>query len=263
MRRRLHRCPAFWLVLAVSGTAQADGGDPVELFDPVTPYRPTVSNPAQLPAPGQLELEVGGLRSRSTESRRSSIPYLLKLAFDPQWGVLVGGDAHIWQRDDDGRAQGAGSTALTLKRAWMVDAATALGAELTARVPTGSERVGAGGKADYTVNTIASRDFGPVHLDANFNATRLGSPDAGSSRALFGASASLAVPISERWGATGEFSATHQGGSGGNGAQLLAALTWSPNKRLTFDAGIARAWRPAPGTTQLFAGVVLPLAKLR
>ncbi len=27
----------------------------------VTPYRPSLSNPAQLPSPGQLELELGGL----------------------------------------------------------------------------------------------------------------------------------------------------------------------------------------------------------
>ena len=259
MSRRLRRCPVLWLLLTLAGTARADAGD---LADPVTPYRPSMSNPAQLPAPGQLELEIGGRHSRSTDVRRSSIPYLLKLAFNPEWGVLVGGEAHVWQRDEDGHAQGIGSTELTLKRAWTVDDATGFGAELTARLPTGSERAGAGGKADYTLNTIASRDLGPVHLDANVNATRLGSPDTGTSRALFGASVALAVPISERWGATTEFAATHQGGSGGNGAQLLAALTWSPTKRLTFDVGISRAWRPAPGMTQIFAGVVMPLAKL-
>jgi hypothetical protein len=31
---------------------------------------------------------------------------------------------------------------------------------------------------------------------------------------------------------------------------------------LTFDLGVARAFRPTPATTQVFAGVVFPLAKL-
>jgi len=47
----------------------------------VTPYRPTVSNPAQLPAAGQLELELGGMKSQpgaqADDRRRGSLPYLL------------------------------------------------------------------------------------------------------------------------------------------------------------------------------------------
>lgn len=259
MPRHLRCFSVLLLSSAIGGTARGAEDEP---GDAIVPYRPTVSNSAQLPVPGQLELELGGLHNRSPGVRRSSVPYLLKLAFDPAWGVLLGGEAHVWQRDDAGRAQGAGSTELTLKRAWTVDDATAFGAELTARLPTGRDRLGAGGKADYTLNTIVSRDLGTLHLDANLNATRIGSTDAGSGRSLVGASTSLALPISNHWGATAEWSGTHQGGHGGNGAQLLAALTWSPTKRLTFDIGMARAWRPAPGTTQVFAGVVLPVAKL-
>ena len=41
----------------------------------VTPYRPSVSTPAALSAPGWLEVEAGVLRSRSDDpARRDSVP---------------------------------------------------------------------------------------------------------------------------------------------------------------------------------------------
>ena len=59
----------------------------------VTAYRPSVSNPADLPTPGQLELEFGGLHEKKGSARNDSLPYLFKLAFTREWGVLLGGDA--------------------------------------------------------------------------------------------------------------------------------------------------------------------------
>ena len=47
-----------------------------EVDDGVVPYRPTLSNPAQLSFPGQLELEFGGLNAKTGEVSRGSLPYL-------------------------------------------------------------------------------------------------------------------------------------------------------------------------------------------
>lgn len=244
---------------AMSFTAMANAADDSE-GPPITPYRPSVSSPAQLPAPGQLEFEFGGLRTTGGDPRRSSLPYLFKLAFDNEWGVLLGGDAHVWTQGDAGRAQGVGDTNVVLKRAWVVDDASAFGMELGAKLPTANDILGSG-KADYTINTIYSRDLGPVHMDANLNATRFGLVDPGSARTQIGASTAFSMALSEHWGLTGEVSGTHRRGAD-NGLQVLTALTFSPSKRLTFDVGIARAMRPRPATNSLFAGVVLPLARL-
>lgn len=241
----------------LTGAADAAASDE---FAPITPYRPSVSSPAQLPAPGQIELEFGGLRQRSDDARRSSLPYLFKLAFSPAWGLLIGGDARVWQRDASGRAQGLGDTSLVLKRAWIADQVSAFGVELGAKVPTANEPIGSG-KADYSINTIYSRDFGPVHMDANLNALRLGLVDAGTSRTQWGASASFSGALTDHWGLTGELSGTHRAGAD-HSAQVLAALAYSPSKFLTVDIGIVRAPRPTPATTSLFAGIVFPLAKL-
>ncbi|HWI12256.1 MAG TPA: transporter [Burkholderiaceae bacterium] len=240
-----------------TGAAQAADGDG---FAPITPYRPSVSSPAQLPAPGQIELEFGGLRQRSDDARHSSLPYLFKLAFDASWGLLLGGEARVWQRDGGARAQGLGDTSVVLKRAWLVDEGSAFGVELGAKLPTANDTIGSG-HADYSINTIYSRDFGALHMDANLNALRFGRVDAGTSRTQWGASASFSTALAEHWGATGELSGTRRTGVD-HGAQLLAALAYSPSKFLTIDFGIARSPRPAPATTSLFAGVVFPLARL-
>ena len=248
---------ALAVLTLLTGAAHAAADDE---FAPITPYRPSVSSPAQLPAPGQIEFEFGGLRQRSDDARRSSLPYLFKLAFDASWGLLLGGDARVWQRDGSGRAQGLGDTSLVLKRAWVVDEASAFGVEAGTKLPTANDTIGSG-RADYSINTIYSRDFGPVHMDANLNALRLGRVDASTSRTQVGASASFSTALAEHWGLTGELSGTRRTGVA-HSAQLLAALAYSPSKFLTIDFGIARAPRPTPATTSLFAGVVFPLAKL-
>ena len=111
----------------------------------------------------------------------------------------------------------------------------------------------------YQFKLAFSREWGP--LNANLNATRLGLVDPGGSRTQWGASASFSTPLSEQWGLTGEVSGTRRSGAD-SGVQWLTALTWSPSKRLTFDVGVARAVRPMPVATSLFASVVFPIARL-
>src|ERR1700739_1808871 len=163
--------------MTLAGTGHA--AESIE-YEPITPYRPSVSTPAQLPFPGQLEFESGGQRMNDA-SRRGNLPYLFKLAFSNEWGLLVGGDAHVWLRGEDDRSEGVGDTNVTLKRAWIVDNATAFGMEFNVQLPTAKNPLGSG-KADYDVNAIYSRDLGPVHMDANLNLTQLGLVDPGTAR---------------------------------------------------------------------------------
>jgi hypothetical protein len=229
--------------------------------DAVTPYRPSVSTPAQLPARGQLEFELGGLSAKSGDARRDSLPYTFKLAFSDEWGVLLGGEGYVSARDDSGqRARGPGDTTLVLKRAFLIDSATAFGIEAGAKMPTAKDSIGSG-KSDYTVNGIFSRDIEQVHMDLNLNLTRLGARDPGTSRSQTGAAASFSTPVSERWGVIAELSGTRQRGAAGT-AQLLLAATYAPNKRLAIDVGAARGLTVASPDWSVFTGIVVPLAKL-
>jgi hypothetical protein len=228
--------------------------------DPVTPYRPSVSTPAQLPAPGQLEFELGGLSARGADPRMDSLPYTFKLAFNQDWGMLLGGSAYVRQRGYGADAQGFGDTTVTLKRAFIVDDATAFGLELTAKAPTANHAIGSG-KSDWTVNAIYSRDIGALHIDANLNETRLGAPDPGAARMQTGASVSFATAVDEHWSADYELSGSANPGAPST-AQALVAAVYMPNKRLEFDAGFTRGLTSATPHWSLFAGFVVPLAKL-
>jgi hypothetical protein len=65
-----------------------------------TPYRPSVSNPAALSVPGWLELEFGTQQIKGGDDKqRDSFPVLAKLAFNENWGILLGGEMAI-QRSD-------------------------------------------------------------------------------------------------------------------------------------------------------------------
>ena len=246
------------LVLGAALSSQSARADDAPA---VTPYRPSVSSPAQLPAPGQLELELGGLSSKADGQRRSSLPFAFKLGFSEQWGVVLGGEAWVRGRDDAGaRVQGVGDATFVLKRAFLVDSASAFGLELGAKAPTARDSIGSG-RADYSANGIYSRDIGNLHMDANVNLTRLGAVDEGSARTQRGLSASFSLPLGEQWGATAEWSGTRRGGADST-AQLLLAASYSPSKRLTFDFGLARGLNRASPDLSLFTGVVLPLARL-
>ncbi|CAN7693603.1 transporter [Pseudoduganella sp. LjRoot289] len=227
----------------------------------ITPYRPSVSSPAQLPLAGQLEFEVGGWSGKSDQGRRKSVPYTFKLAFSEEWGVLLGGEAYIGVRDAAGqRERGVGDTSLVLKRAFPVDSGTAFGLELGVKLPTAKDAIGSG-KRDVVLNGIFSKDIGDFHLDANLNAARLGAYAPGTGRMQTGMSASVSTPVSEQWGLTAELSDTHQRRQA-HATQLLLAAGYSPTKLLTIDVGVAKGINGASGNWSLFSGMVLPLARL-
>ena len=248
-------CFSLLCLAPMAPLAQAQDGDPV------LPYRPSVASPAQLPVPGQLELEAGGLLSKTGATRRASLPYTFKLALTPEWGVLLGGEAFVRARDATGLGDsGLGDTSIVLKRAFLLDSATALGLELGWKLPTAKDCIGSG-KSDVSLNGIFSRDLGVVHMDANLNATRLGASEPGMGRVQTGWAASFSTPVSARWGATAEVSGARLRGVP-DAAQLLLAATWSPTPRLAIDIGMARGLTAASPDWSLFSGLVVPLGKL-
>jgi len=245
------------LFCVVSAHADDAGGPPV------VPYRPSVSTPAQLSAPGVLELEAGGLRATGPDRdvSRRTLPWTLKLAFTPDWGVRIGGDAWVRQTSPGASASGAGDTAVVLKRRFAVSDATAWGVELGEKFPTAGSVRGSG-HADTTVNGIFSSDFAPAwHTDLNLNETRLGAA-AGQPRAWqAGWAAALSRTLTDDWGAVGEFSGTREKGTPDT-AQFLAAASWNASPAAVVDFGAAHGLNHAAPRWQAFAGVTVRLARL-
>ncbi|MEO7055205.1 MAG: transporter [Caldimonas sp.] len=251
---------ALLFCLAAGHAAAADGADEAA----AVPYRPSVSTPAALSRPGWIEVEAGLQHQHDGGgARRDSAPVTLKLAFTPDWGIRVGGDAWVRTRDGaGGRDSGVGDTGIVVKRRFAVDDAQAFGLEAGVVVPTARHGAGSGsGKPDYGVNAIYSADFGAWHTDLNIVATRLGAvaPDAGRTQWL--GAASLSHALDERWGAVAEISATRQRGQADT-LQLLTALSYNVSKRLVLDAGAARSLRSGAPVWSAFAGFTWLAARL-
>jgi hypothetical protein len=229
----------------------------------VTPYRPTVSTPAELSAPGWIEAELGVIGSDGgAPPARDSAPYALKLAFSDDWGVRI--DGEIWVRDigTDGRSMsGVGDTGIILKRRFALNARSAFGLEAGVMAPTAAAGLHSGsGRTDYLATAIYSADLGPDwHADFNFMFTRLGATDSGASRDLQTWAAALSYAIEPRWGVVGELSGTHQGGADAT-EQLLLAATYTPKKRIAWDLGFARGLTSASPAWSLFGGCTFLVA---
>jgi hypothetical protein len=231
----------------------------------VTPYRPTVSTPAALSAPGWIEVEMGLVNSNGgIPTVRDGAPYSVKLAFSDDWGVRIGGE--IWVRDVGASGQninGIGDTGIVLKRRFAVNERSAFGLELGVMAPTAPDGLHSGsGGTDYSINAIYSTDFGSAfHADLNYSITRLGAAGYGESRDLTIWAAALSYAIDPRWGVDGELSGAAQGGAA-SAAQVLFAATYSPSKRITWDAGFARGITSATPTWSIFAGCTFLVAHL-
>ena len=232
----------------------------------VTPYRPSVSTPAQLSAPGWIEGEFGLQRVHGGDSARSdSLPYTIKLAFTPDWGVRIGGDAYVRNTDFDGnRTSGVGDTSIVLKRRFAMDDGrarnAAFGLEAGANLPTAKSGLGSG-KTDYSINGIYSADFGDWHTDLNLVGARLGQVEADQSRWQTTWAAALSRPLSDRLGIVGEFSGTYQRGAATT-SQFLAAASFSVSKRAVVDFGASAGLSAASPDWSAFAGMTLLLCRL-
>jgi hypothetical protein len=241
--------PAVALVTANAG-ARADEAPAV------VPYRPTVSTPADLPAPGYPELEAGYLHTHGGDSaRRESLPMTFKLAWDPRWALLIGTDARVAERDFDGATtRSGGDTTLALKYKLPLREDVALGWQAgptlaTARMPIGS------GKTDWTLMGIASANFGDIHVDANVGAVRVGAVDPGQGRVATNWSMAGSYPLDDRYTTAVEASGSAQRGTGA-ATNALAALSYNVSRALVVDvaasAGLSRHapdWQLATGLT--------------
>lgn len=257
-----------WPLLAVVFAAGAlpPGAACAEEDEPpsVTPYRPTVSNPAALPVPGWLEVEFGTNRQTPGDgSRLTSFPFLMKYAFSPDFGITVGGDSHVSLVDADGkRTTGRGDTTLLFKHRWQVPDSKedAFGLEWGVKAPTARDEFGSG-RSDYIVNGIFSTEWRGNTVDFNLSATNLGRVDSGS-RDQLGWAVAASREVSPGWWLAGELSGSARRGATGQG-QALVALAYSVSERVTLDAGLAVGVTRAAADRNVFLGVSILLAKLR
>jgi len=248
-------------VIALNGAISCAHAEQREVE--ATPYRPTVSNPADLPVPGWLEVEMGWQRIKGGgDNRRDSFPVLAKLAFSEDWGILVGSELGVRRTDlNNNLYTGSGDTTLLLKhRIPDGSEGSAWGIEAGFKSPTARDTIGSG-KTDYIVNGIYSSDFAKNHLDLNFNATYIGAIAAGEDRTQYGWAAALSHSLDDQWGIFGELSGNTRRGTNAT-AQFMAGTSYNYSKRMVFDAGGAWGLNGASPDWTLFAGMTVLLGQL-
>ncbi len=230
----------------------------------VTPYRPTVSTPATLSAPGWVEIEAGWIGGGTGPDKRQSLPYSLKLAVSPDWGIRIDGEAAVGVPAANRQTQfGFGDTSFVLKRRFEINDRSAFGMEAGIGTSTGKEPFQSGsGRTDYTLNGIYSTDLGEAyHVDLNYAVTRLGavSPTEGRDQSRWVAAVSRSLIGS--WGLAGELSGTAQAGAAPT-RQLLLAASYTPSRIVCWDAGFARGLTAASPRWSIFVGFTVLTAKL-
>lgn len=243
-------------VIALGAAGFAHAGEEVV----ATPYRPTVANPAELPVPGWLEVEAGGLRDSGDGPTRNALPYTLKLAFNEDWGVLLGGE--LWARERDGgdTVSGRGDTSIVLKHRIAVDERRAFGIEAGVKLPTAESGFGSG-QPDWTLTGIYSVDFAEDwRLDVNAGATRLGAMEDGEGRVAASWAASVSHAMND-WTLAGELSGGHQSGVGDT-VQALAAAGYALTPGVVLDAGMSVTRQGSEERHAVFFGMTWLAGKL-
>ncbi len=248
--------------MSAAALADPDAAGASDADVSVTPYRPTVSTPAQLSAEGWLEGEFGGLEAAGPgHQRMASIPYAVKLAFSPDWGIRVSGNAYMTATGEDANtARGFGDTSLIVKRRFAIDDSSAFGLEFSALAPTAPAAIG-NGRPAYGSTGIYSLDFGAgYHTDVNLFVTRLGG-SATISPWQTGYALALSHPLGKVWGLFGEFSGFHQRGLPDTD-QFLGGATYNVSKRLVLDMGAETGLTHASPRWGVFSGFTVLLDRL-
>jgi hypothetical protein len=242
-----------------AGVARAEDNEPV-----ATPYRPSVSSPAALSAPGWLDMEFGALRVRGgDDKRRDSIPYAAKLAFNDAWSVVLGGELQVRRIDLDGATYtGVGDTTFLIKtRIPTADEGTAWGIAAGFKSPTAKDGIGSG-KSDLIVTGIVSSDFAEsYHLDANLTATRLGAWGEGEGRVQTAWAAAVSKSLDDQWGVFVEPSGTGRRGTAAT-AQLMLGASYNVSKRVVLDFAVAQGLNNATPDWQLMFGLTALIGQL-
>ena len=221
----------------------------------VTPYRPTVSNPAELSALRHLEFEFGMQSNQpGMEVERSSLPILLKYPFAEQWGLLVGGEAWIKSRDQSETISGFGNTSVLLKHYYPIGPTLAVGFEAGTILPSARQSLGQQGRTDYLANLIVSQDISALRIDVNAGVTRRGFKEEDLDRYRYNWAVAASQMITERWGIAGEFSgvlARQQKPT----SQFLVSLNYSMTAQLMLDFGGAIGLTTLSDDYNVFTGL--------
>ncbi|MGQ0701231.1 MAG: transporter [Panacagrimonas sp.] len=247
-----------WLLGPGLAAASPDPSDQA----PVTAYRPGAADPAELPVPRFLELELGWNHTRGDDrSRLDSLEYLFKYAFNEDMGLLLGGESYVHLDPRDGSTRkGFGDTEIAWKQRFGATQTSAFGLIAGVLLPTAADGLGEEG-AVYGLTGIYSLDIGETRLDVNAGANRYEETEAGVSSWEAEWSAAIGWPLTPELETGLDISGSYRRGEPSS-SLLLASLGWELHPRLVLDAGLSYGLNDQAHDLTVFAGMSVSLGRL-
>jgi Putative MetA-pathway of phenol degradation len=250
-----------WVVLAGMPLAAQVSPTAPPQEDAIQPDRPDVTNGTHIVDTGLLQVEIGGLFTRTAPGQHAfGSPFTARVGLLEWLEARIGTDGFLTQSQGDRRVAGVGNLQLGAKlRLWADPGGIPVLSVLPAvNVPTASAEKGLGsGDPDFTLALLTGTDIGAHgHLDLNYG---IGSIGAGGGRPHFAqhlASVSASMAASERWNPYAEifwFSRQDIDGGAMTSTDIGAIYTVSPRLALDggFQVGLSHA---APGLVA-FGGI--------
>jgi len=226
--------------------------------DHTLPCRPTISCTADFATPGTLELEAGGLASRAeNQTQTTSFPFLLKLTLSKMFQAQIGSNGGTFVRGV-ARADFFDDLDLGVKLHLADQSRYAPSFAVTALVGVPSSSYS---RASAFVTLHASKDFGPIHADANGGVAEIGIDVTPAAQPF--ASLALSTSVTSLVGVALEtyyFGDAAPFASNDGGFRFVATLAAKP--WLVFDAGGDVGYFPSVRAFSAFVGMTVVPAVL-
>jgi len=236
--------------------------------DTLEPDRPDVTNGTHLVDIGVLQLEIGGLWSRTGTYRHAvGTPITARVGLTDWLEVRVGGDGYLSVSDLVDHQSGMGNVNLGAKlRLWADPGGVPVLSILpTINLPVASETKGLGsGQADYTLTFLTGTDFlTRGHVDINYGVGWIG---AGNGLPRFtqhvvslSASAEVPGPVTPYLEG---FWFSRQDADGGRIAAMDTGAIYVINPRFALDGGVQFGLTSATPSLSAFGGLSVVLGNV-
>lgn len=130
---------------------------------------PTVTDAAELSAPGWLEFDPGALKDLDLDSIAGTPVTFKYTTLNNRLQYLLGSSGYVWQ---DAHTRGLGDTYPGIHYLFFTQDKKGfdVAGKILLKVPTASKDIGGTGRMDYSVFALASRDFTKWGFHGDFNA---------------------------------------------------------------------------------------------
>jgi outer membrane putative beta-barrel porin/alpha-amylase len=227
----------------------------------VEPDQPDVTNGTHIVDVGLLQIELGGVYTRSDSTSRSGgSPVTARLGLTDWCEVRIGADGWLVQSDGTTTVSGAGNLLMGAKlRLWPGEGGIPVLAILpTVVVPTASADKGLGsGIADYFLAFLTGTDLGRhSHVDMNYGIGAIGDETTGGHFTQQLVSVSFSSAVSDNWNPYLEaFWISRQDPGGGRVMALDTGAIYELGTRYALDGGVQVGLTHAAPAFSAFGGV--------